>query len=448
MCGTRLGEGESPPALIVPETTDSAARSAFRRHSARASAIVAAVFLLRRGLHSAWRRIPLLDMAGMPRLLNFPFGEVSALRLLITSTAQSAGFVLGVVPGDPVPLILAAVLLLAMIGLLLAGGLIIRNGMSPFRQLTCYVLLRDEDAYDERMLFTERIRVMVALQQHRPKAMWLSAPRQPLVLRVNPRNSKSGPTGATPAGGGYGLDPLSRSSIGQEQEGLGLGLSMDGFVLRYGVLFENLRGHPVAREQAHGECVRHTRNTNLLRLSKRPSQRSATSSTLCPPQYPPWGVYYNLVKWTVTMIAAVLLGITSVPCACETGDGQHHWECTWPQSLALSWLFASQLGIIVAFQPMHNRVEQLTETLMCASNLAIVSIVQLSWHSDTIRKVMIEHASMLFYLQLGSFCVQVLSIWYKLWVQAKICTAQATTYASEIIQFCRVGIFAPIGRDD
>lgn len=250
-------------------------------------------------------------------------------------------------------------------------------------------------------------------------------------------------------------------------------LSQSGFVLRYGILFANLRGTPVPldvakqhwrlwghdaakkwifeilalpskwrsgfRKQGAERTSSMARHSSSIFSSASGSRSSSITGRLSQifllkeeaqgTFAPTASVYYNLLKWSILMVAAVLLGMFAVPCACETGDGQR-WDCTWPQTFGLTCIFSLQLCFLLRFQPIHDRLMMYVEVLTCACNLGIVGSVLASWWSLSFRDLLMEGGEWLFLLQLLSLFIQTVSSWWTIALRVYV-WIQITHRASE-----------------
>ncbi|KAK3232828.1 hypothetical protein CYMTET_56852 [Cymbomonas tetramitiformis] len=394
-------------------TTPSAAQATFWGTQTRTLTYLLTVAVLRKAAHWVWIRLARLDVltiSDMPRVLVYPYSELLSILLLVPSSSHSTGLMLGVKlwPAQ----MAAAWAYLIILAILICFSSFLGHALRPRskkRALACYVELRPEDAEDVKLLGYQRHTVLMAHYLHRPAAMWLSPPAQPLVVRRNPLYMT--------ANGDMQEEEKEEKEEKDEESRL---LTTEGFVMRYGLLFDNLRGSVLLRPVALSLCMSFRDRSPAApealpedpvchKVKEIPEEQKA--QTLMTRTKLPWSTYYNLLRLGGISIAAVLLGAFAVPCSCEFGDNQP-WKCTWPQSLIITWLFALQLGFLLAVRPLHNVAEQFIEVSTCMCNIGIVGTVQLSWHSRWFRDLVVDNQLLLLGLQLGSLCIPVIGMWF------------------------------------
>ncbi|KAK3256293.1 hypothetical protein CYMTET_34564, partial [Cymbomonas tetramitiformis] len=214
VCAERLREGQNPPYIVLNENTKTDAVKAFYRQYSRALCMVFVVFTVRHALHKLWRRLDSLNTNGMPQALLFPFSEITVMIIALTTSSQSAGFMLGVMEWDTaVPALLC---LAGVAALMLLGAQKIRHGLCSKSPLACYVEIDMKHGDDERLLAFERLYIREALSINSTSAVWLSPAETPLLLRINPlwrlaeaarSLSGHGPPKGEGAAGGASLSP-------------------------------------------------------------------------------------------------------------------------------------------------------------------------------------------------------------------------------------------------
>eukprot|EP00854_Cymbomonas_tetramitiformis_P018632 gene18632-22244_t len=96
----------------------------------------------------------------------------------------------------------------------------------------------------------------------------------------------------------------------------------------FGVFFEELRGVPVAIEEAVDQ--------------RRPSEHSSRSACVDPPTMP-WRLHYVTLKSSIMMFLTAAVGFSVPLCACKEGElDEQPLMCTWPQPAALVLIFLAQ----------------------------------------------------------------------------------------------------------
>ncbi|KAK3238473.1 hypothetical protein CYMTET_51520, partial [Cymbomonas tetramitiformis] len=205
----------------------------------------------------------------------------------------------------------------------------------------------------------------------------------------------------------------------------------------FGVLFENYRGTPVAMSRASGffleqskqvaaerqftrrilgkvlrEIFPRGRRKRISAASNEASLSSAGFRMAGPARdygHPPVGVYYYVLRMFGRVMAAVVLGVFTKPCACEEGEiGEQLVMCTWPQSAILLIGFVSQLSFLIAHVPFDSHMQQYVATLTCLCNAWIIGSVQLAWHLDPGSALRETLSSSLFTVQCISLFGQVI----------------------------------------
>ncbi|KAK3254781.1 hypothetical protein CYMTET_36012 [Cymbomonas tetramitiformis] len=462
------GKGEELPAFIYPEHDTESARRASRRTVWRALLTIAATFMIRPALRWAWMHLPFLNSAGVFKLFCFPRGELTAMLLLMPSIAQGAAFSLSTGALDAVIPALVCIVLLHTV--LVFGFYTIHYSLLGAQlPMACYMVLQTDGGEGDFLLREQRHEFLIAAWLNEGRGIWLSPAKWTMRIRPNPIFSASkaaaersvrrertvkgavaeasceeedtetqgeGPQRSQVGGSRTASRSASdltqfyiatfrkgeKQEIEKEVDGIekaqpmpaGIMTVRGGFVARYGIFFDNLRGDPVDFEEGVRRCIPYKEAKHMTKFKRVSSmwtwnevpENNLENENAAPPR--PWRLYYNLWDWAITMYFALLLGIFAVPCACETGDDQP-LMCTWPQTLLLTALFSIKLAFLVVFQPLHNRVVKWAELITVACNLLIIGSVQLTWWSHAFRDWVIHHDTFLVTLQIFSMAVKMAS---------------------------------------
>ncbi|KAK3262641.1 hypothetical protein CYMTET_28514 [Cymbomonas tetramitiformis] len=422
VCARELQQGRALPAFIYPEYNSKRGRDAFSRVLWRSAIAIAASAWrydphralawgrraqLRKALHTVYINLPteLVDCASVPCELAFPRGELTAMLLLLPGAAQGAGFGL---TSYPSAIAFALFCLITLHVVVVFGYTICCCLLRSKAPRACYVKVQEEDKGNESLLRTQRYEILLALWLNEGNSIWLSPANDTIVLRPNPLFlSESQKT----AMAGKGVEDDAAAKAPPPPTVI---MTVNGFVQRYGIFFDNLKGESVSYEEGARRCEEiRQRGEGVKRRSwinvAGWQDWKDLASVIVTLRHHQWSLYYNLLSWIITTWVSLILGVFAVPCACEAEDDQPV-ICTWPQTLLLVILFSIKLAFLVALQPLHHRIFKWAELSAAACNVGIVGSVQLTWWSRSFRDWVTANDDFLVSLQLISVTTQMVAL--------------------------------------
>ncbi|KAK3255226.1 hypothetical protein CYMTET_35580 [Cymbomonas tetramitiformis] len=342
VCAAEIKEGKSLPTYVYPEHNEATSRSTFYRIMRRSMTALAAIASIRPVLKWVWMHLPMVDSASMPRVLSFPRGEMTVLTLLLSTSAQGAGFCLSA--GSPDTIVLALLSFVAMHGFLFLGFYIIfYRLLQSKRPLACYVQVRPEDEMNESLLRNQRYDILYALWLNEDRGIWLSPAKRSMRMRPNPtfRAAKAVEINEGATSKRVDSDDEEGGDDFEEARAVPAGImTINGFVMRFGIFFDNLKGDPVSYEEGARKCIPYedarlmpSRDITFSQSFRRSTDQSSMQDCVH------WQLYYNILRLALVIWTAMILGVFAVPCACEFGDDQPVM-CTWPQTFMLTLLLS------------------------------------------------------------------------------------------------------------